>query len=42
MAVVNLEVTGRSPYAGGQSFEDVGAHELFEGAVGFAIGATYA
>ncbi len=42
MAVVELEVTSRTPYVGGQPFEDVGAYELFEGTAGFAVGATYA
>ena len=41
MAVVELQVASRTPYAGGQSFDDVGAYELFEGTVGFAIEPTH-
>ena len=37
MAVVQLEISRRSPYAGGKSFGDVGAYEQIDGTVHYAV-----
>ena len=37
MAVVQLEISRRSPYAGGKTFGDVGAYEQIDGTVHYAV-----
>ena len=40
MAVTSIEVAERAPYAGGESFGDVGAYEQLDGTVHFAVDPT--
>ncbi len=37
MAVVEVEITRKEPYAGKQSFGDVGAYERIDGVLTFAV-----
>ncbi len=37
MAVVELDITKRSPFAGGETFGDVGSYELLEGTAHFSV-----
>ena len=37
MAVTELEITGRSPFAHGEAFGEVGPYELLEGVAHFAV-----
>ena len=37
MPVINLEIKSRMPYAGGQSFGEVGAYEQVDGMVHFGV-----
>ena len=37
MAVVSLDITQRSPFAGGESFGGIGPYELLEGTESFTV-----
>ena len=42
MAVTDLEITSRTGFASGETFGDVGAYELLEGTVHYAVDPTHA